>query len=412
MLILCKNSNINGLMDADAIIIGAGACGLMCAVQAGYLGKKVILLEKGEKPGAKILISGGGRCNYTNLYATDEQFISQNKHFIKSAFTQWTVADTISFFETYGINGKEKTLGQLFPESKNARDVVEVFTSVCEDFGQQIICEAEVSAIEIVTGHDQHYLINYQKNGKTRQLGAPKLVIASGGLPIPKMGATDFALRFARQHGLKVVETSPALVPLTVTGKDEEWFAQLSGNSVFCEVSNDRISFEENILFTHWGLSGPAILQISSYWKQGEMVQLDLLPRQDIALLLEQERNVNGKVLLSTFLNRFYPKKFTEALSKFLPIEKQVAALNKTELETVANTIHHFKVKPAGDKGYDKAEVMRGGIATDELSSKTLECKKISGLFFGGECVDITGWLGGYNFQWAWASGFVIAQNL
>lgn len=396
-------------MEADAIIIGAGACGLMCAVQAGYLGKRVILLEKNDQPGAKILISGGGRCNYTNMYATDEQFISENKHFVKSAFTQWTVADTISFFETYGVEGKEKTLGQLFPNGKNARDVVSVFTSICEDFGQQLICNADVSDIEILT---DGFTVKYEKGGKSRAITAPKLVIATGGLPIPKMGATDFALRFARKQGLKIVETMPALVPLTITGKDEEWYAQLSGNSVFCEVSNDRIAFEENILFTHWGLSGPAILQISSYWRRGEVFNIDLLPHQDITALIDTERQQSGKTLLSTLFNRFYAKKFTDALGKYLPVEKQVASLTKSELELIEETIHRFKVKPAGDKGYDKAEVMRGGIATDELSSKTLECKKVPGLYFGGECVDVTGWLGGYNFQWAWASGFVIAQNL
>ncbi|SMD00769.1 hypothetical protein SAMN04488101_10884 [Pedobacter nyackensis] len=396
-------------MDADAIIIGAGACGLMCAVQAGYLGKRVILLEKNDQPGAKILISGGGRCNYTNMYATDEQFISENKHFVKSAFTQWTVDDTISFFETYGIDGKEKTLGQLFPEGKNAKDVVSVFTSICEDFGQQLICNAEVSDIELLA---DGFSVKYEKGNKTRILKAPKLVIATGGLPIPKMGATDFALRFARKQGLKIVETAPALVPLTITGKDEEWYAHLSGNSVFCKVSNDRIAFEENILFTHWGLSGPAILQISSYWKRGEVFNIDLLPHQNITELIETERKHNGKTLLSTLFNRFYAKKFTDALGKYLPIEKQVAALTKVELELIEQTIHRFMVKAAGDKGYDKAEVMRGGIDTNELSSKTLECKQVPGLYFGGECIDVTGWLGGYNFQWAWASGFVIAQNL
>lgn len=396
-------------MEADAIIIGAGACGLMCAVQAGYLGKKVIILEKGSKAGAKILISGGGRCNYTNRFATDEQFISGNKHFSKSAFTQWTVADTISFFETYGINGKEKTLGQLFPEDKNAKDIVEVFTGLCSDFGQEIKCNADVTDI---IQNDGSYSVTYQQSGKTYTLNTPKLVIATGGLPIPKMGATDFALRFARKNGLKIMETAPALVPLTITGKEEDWYAQLSGNSVFCEVSNDKISFEENILFTHWGLSGPAVLQISSYWQPGESININLLPHQDITALLEEERKYHGKTLLSTLLNRYYAKKFTDALHKYLPVDKQVAALTKTELALIHQTIHWFKVKPAGDKGYDKAEVMRGGIDTNELSSKTLECKKMPGLYFGGECVDVTGWLGGYNFQWAWACGFVIAQGI
>jgi predicted Rossmann fold flavoprotein len=409
MLILHKNNNINGLMDADAIIIGAGACGLMCAVQAGYLGKKVILLEKNDKPGAKILISGGGRCNYTNLFAGDDNFISDNKHFLKSSLTQWSVDDTINFFEMNGIYGQEKTLGQLFPVDKSAKDIVEVFTSLCKDMDQQIITEAEVS--EVISS-DEGFSVAFNKNGKQRVLKSPKLVIATGGLPIPKMGATDFALRFARKHNLNIVETAPALVPLTITGKDEEWYAQLSGNTVFCEVSNDQISFEENILFTHWGLSGPAILQISSYWRRGEVFNLNLLPGKNIAELIEQERSTNGKTLLSTLFNRFFSKKFSDAMAKFLPIEKTVAALTKAEIELINTRIHFFEVKAAGDKGYDKAEVMRGGIDTKELSSKTLECKKIPGLFFGGECVDITGWLGGYNFQWAWSAGFVIAQNI
>jgi predicted Rossmann fold flavoprotein len=409
MLILHKNNIINGLMDADAIIIGAGACGLMCAVQAGYLGKKVILLEKNDKPGAKILISGGGRCNYTNLFAGDDNFISDNKHFLKSSLTQWSVDDTINFFEMNGIYGQEKTLGQLFPVDKSAKDIVEVFTSLCKDMNQQIITDAEVS--EVISS-DGGFSVAFHKNGKQRVLKSPKLVIATGGLPIPKMGATDFALRFARKHNLNIVETAPALVPLTITGKDEEWYAQLSGNTVFCEVSNDQISFEENILFTHWGLSGPAILQISSYWRRGEVFNLNLLPGKNIAELIEQERSTNGKTLLSTLFNRFFSKKFSDAMAKFLPIEKTVAALTKAEIELINTRIHFFEVKAAGDKGYDKAEVMRGGIDTKELSSKTLECKKIPGLFFGGECVDITGWLGGYNFQWAWSAGFVIAQNI
>jgi len=255
-------------------------------------------------------------------------------------------------------------------------------------------------------------LVSYIKNGKTVQLTAPKLVITTGGLPIPKMGATDFALRFARKHDLKIIETAPALVPLTITGKDEDWYAALSGNAVFVEVSNEKISFEENLLFTHWGLSGPAILQLSSYWRPGESINIDLLPHQDITQLIAEERQHNGKMLLSTLFNRLYTKKFTDAMRKFMPMDKTVADLNKAELESIHQYIHLFKVKPAGDKGYDKAEVMRGGIDTNELSSKTLECKKLPGVYFGGECVDVTGWLGGYNFQWAWASGFVIAQGI
>jgi len=402
-------TNLAKQTDFDAIIIGAGACGLMCAVQAGYLGKRVLVLEKNDRPGAKILISGGGRCNYTNLYASPQQFISQNEHFCKSAFAQWSVEDTVTFFETYGIIGKEKTLGQLFPESDKSKDVVNVFTSLCEDLGQEIWCDAEVTGIEKI---GEGFSVNVIRNGKEQKLIAPKIVIAAGGLPIPKMGATDLGLRTARKFGLKVTETAPALVPLTITGKDQDWYAQLSGNSLFCRVWNDKASFEENILFTHWGLSGPAVLQISSYWRPGEWVYIDLLPHQNITELIQQERETNGKKMLLAYLSGLFTRKFAEAISDKLPADKNLASLSNAELEKISALIHEFKVKPAGDKGYDKAEVMRGGVSTDELSSKTLEAKKVPGLFFGGECVDVTGWLGGYNFQWAWASGFVIAQNI
>jgi predicted Rossmann fold flavoprotein len=402
-------TNLIKQTDFDAIIIGGGACGLMCAVQAGFLGKRTLVLEKNDKVGAKILISGGGRCNYTNLYASPKQFISQNEHFIKSAFAQWTVDDTISFFETYGVAGKEKTLGQLFPTSDKAKDIVKIFTDLCHDLGQEIRCEADVKSIEQT---DNGFEVVYEKHGRETRLYAPKVVMAAGGLPIQKMGATDFGLRTARKFAMKIVDTAPALVPLTITGKDQQWYEQLSGNSIFCRVWNDRASFEENILFTHWGLSGPAILQISSYWKAGEFIYIDLLPNENITELIQQEREANGKRTLLTYLSGIYTRKFADALQGYLPTDKNLASLSKADLEIIDNLIHNFKVKPAGDKGYDKAEVMRGGVSTDELSSKSLEAKKVPGLFFGGECVDVTGWLGGYNFQWAWASGFVIAQNI
>ncbi|MGB4774917.1 MAG: NAD(P)/FAD-dependent oxidoreductase [Daejeonella sp.] len=394
----------------DAVIIGGGACGLMCAVQAGFLGKRTLILEKNEKTGAKILISGGGRCNYTNLNTTELNFISENKHFCKSAFSQWTVEDTISFFETYGIAGKEKTLGQLFPVSNNAKDIVHIFENLCREMNQEIQCNAEVKTVNQMP--DGNFTITYQQNGKDKSVSVAKVVIASGGLPVQKMGATDFGLRIARQFGLKITGIAPALVPLTITGKDAEWYAQLSGNSIFCRVSTDEITFEENILFTHWGLSGPAILQISSYWKQGETINIDLLPHENITELIQTEKQENGKKLLFNFLAELYTRKFADALNKFLPVEKNLASLTKEEIQAIDLQIHHFRVKPAGDKGYDKAEVMRGGVATEELSSKTLEAKKITGLYFGGECVDVTGWLGGYNFQWAWASAYVIAQHI
>jgi predicted Rossmann fold flavoprotein len=395
--------------DFDAIIIGGGACGLMCAVQAGFLGKRVLILEKNDRVGAKILISGGGRCNYTNLYASAQQFISANEHFCKSAFAQWTVEDTINFFETYGIAGQEKTLGQLFPVSNKAKDVVQVFTGLCADLGQEIRCNITVKSIDKA---EEGFDIIFEQDGRERHLSAPKVVIAAGGLPIAKIGATDIGLRVARKFGLKINDTAPALVPLTITGKEQPWYGQLSGNSIFCRVWNDRASFEENILFTHWGLSGPAILQISSYWRPGEFIYMDLLPNQNIAELIQSEREENGKKSLLTLLANLYTRKFAEALSGKLPVDKNLASLSKADIENISNLIHQFKVKPAGDKGYDKAEVMRGGVSTDELSSKTLEAKKMPGLYFGGECVDVTGWLGGYNFQWAWACGFVIAGGL
>jgi len=394
----------------DAVIIGGGACGLMCAVQAGFLGKRVLILEKNEKAGAKILISGGGRCNYANLYSTQENFLSENRDFSRSAFAQFTVEDTLQFFEMYGIKGEEKTLGQLFPVSGKAKDIVSLFENACKEMGQEILCEANVKEVKKL--EDGNFKVDYDLKGVPQTLHCSKVVMASGGLPIKKMGASDFSLRVARSFGLEVTETAPALVPLTITGKEEEWYASLSGNSIFCRVSNDFISFEENILFTHWGLSGPAILQISSYWRPGEKIEIDLLPTLSILDHINQERVLNGRRLLIHVLADFFPRKFADALNKYLPTEKNLASLNKDDFENLDSLIHHFSVRPAGDKGYDKAEVMRGGVSTLELSSKTLESKKVPGLFFGGECVDITGWLGGYNFQWAWSSGYVIAQNI
>ncbi len=397
-------------MQVDAVIIGGGACGLMCAVQAGFWGKKVLILEKNERVGEKILISGGGRCNFTNLHTSDHNFISENPRFIKSALSQWTVEDTIAFFESNGIIGAEKTLGQLFPTTNNAKDIVLVFENLCRELNQDILYKVNIkSLIKLNNGSFQ---ITYEQGGKDTIITAPKVVIAAGGLPIKKMGATDFGIRIAKQFGLKVTATAPALVPLISNEKDAKWYSQLAGTAIFCRVSNDRIAFEENILFTHWGLSGPAILQLSSYWRMGEKIHLNFLPHASILDLLNEKRRDNGKQLLQTFMAALFTKRFAESLQKYLPADTIIGELTKAELNTINDFIHHFEIIPAGDKGYDKAEVMRGGVATEELSSKTLEAKKVAGLFFGGECVDVTGWLGGYNFQWAWASGYVIAQQI
>lgn len=394
----------------DAIIIGAGACGLMCAAQAGLLGKRTLLIERNDKPGAKILISGGGRCNYTNLYTSVDNFVSENPKFLNAVFSQWTVEDTVNFFEQFGdIKGQEKTLGQLFPVSNKAKDIVAAFTKLMYDTGQDIWLNTEVKQVDKT---DKGFELQIVKEGKSQTISAKKLVMASGGLPVAKLGASDFALRVAKQLGLAVVATAPALVPLTITGKDAEWYASLAGNSVFARVYNEAISFEENILFTHWGLSGPAILQISSYWKPGSQFTIDLLPKFSLDALIKEERNFGGKRTVGQLLNDYFSKKMVEALGKYLPIDVKIASLGKADAKLIVDTIHKFKVKPAGDKGYDKAEVMRGGVSTDELNAKTLETKKVAGLYFGGEAVDITGWLGGYNFQWAWAAGYAIAQDL
>ena len=396
-------------MTYDAIIIGGGACGLMCAAQAGLLGKKTLVLERNDKVGAKILISGGGRCNYTNTGSDTANFISENPAFLHSIFKQWTVEDTISFFESYGIKGQEKTLGQLFPETNKAKDMVAVFSKILYRTGQDIALNTLVKSVEKST--NGFVVMAENASGETRYY-AHKVVVSSGGLPVAKLGASDFGLRLAKQFNLEVVGTAPALVPLTITGKDADWYRSLAGNSVFSKVSVAGISFEENILFTHWGLSGPAILQISSYWRPGQEIIVDLLPNYNLDNLIKQERQSGGKRLVSQLLNDYLSRKLVDALGKFIVLDTKIASLSKADAKLIIDTIHCFKVKPAGDKGYDKAEVMRGGVSTAELHNKTLMSKKIEGLYFGGETVDITGWLGGYNFQWAWASGYAIAQDI
>lgn len=398
-------------MQYDAIIIGAGACGLMCAAQAGLLGKKTLVLERNDKPGAKILISGGGRCNFTNIHTSIDNFVSENPRFLHNAFAQWTVEDTISFFESFGsIKGQEKTLGQLFPVSNKAKDVVAMFTKLLYETGQDLWMNSLVKSVDEQA--DGAFSVLVEKDGKERTLTSKKVVFASGGLPVAKLGASDFALRQAKKYGLAIVPTAPALVPLTITGKNADWYASLSGNSVFARVYNERISFEENILFTHWGLSGPAILQISSYWRAGETFTMDLLPKFKLEELIKAERNQGGKRTVGQLLQDYFTRKMVDVLGQFLPIDLKIASLSKADALTITNAIHKFPVKPAGDKGYDKAEVMRGGISTAELNPKTLEAIKKPGLYFAGEAVDVTGWLGGYNFQWAWASAYLIAQDL
>lgn len=397
----------------DVIIVGGGACGLMCAVQAGFLGKKILLLEGNDKLGAKILISGGGRCNYTNLYTSTSNFVSEDPEFASGIFSSWTVDDTISFFEQYGIDGQEKTLGQLFPTSNKAKDVVQIFAGLLQEQGQSVRLNTKVSKVtKCEDGFEVVATDTMDSMEKEIRYKAKKVVLASGGLPVNKLGATDFALRVARDMGMEMVPTAPALVPLVITGKDAEWYAALSGNTVFARVSNERASFDEQILFTHWGLSGPAILQISSYWRAGETITINLLPAQDLAVLIQRERQAGGKQMVSQLLHVYFSRKLVDSLGKILPLDIKIASLSKADAKLIITTIHQFKVKPASDKGYDKAEVMRGGVATSALDPVTLESLKVPGMYFGGEAVDMTGWLGGYNFQWAWASAYAIAKAL
>lgn len=393
----------------DAIIIGGGACGLMCASQAGLLGKSTLLLERNDRLGAKILISGGGRCNFTNLYTSSANFVSEYSDFAQPIFQKWTVQDTINFFARYGIVGEEKTLGQLFPITNKAKDVVEVFAKIIRKTNQNVKLGALVTGIK---KSDEGFVVEVAMGEEIMVFESEKVVLASGGLPVAKLGASDFALKTAIALGLKLVPTAPALVPLVITGKDAEWYAALSGNTVFARVSNQRMAFEEQILFTHWGLSGPAILQISSYWRPGESIFLNLLPGNDLLELIRNERIAGGKRLVSHLLQGFFSKRLLEALGQLLPLDIKVASLSKADAKLIAERIHRFEVKPASDKGYEKAEVMRGGISTEELDPETLMAKKIPGLYIGGEAVDMTGWLGGYNFQWAWASGYLIAKDI
>ncbi|MFD1770176.1 BaiN/RdsA family NAD(P)/FAD-dependent oxidoreductase [Sphingobacterium suaedae] len=397
-------------MVYDAVIIGGGACGLMCSAQAGLLGKRTLLLERNDKLGAKILISGGGRCNFTNLHTSPTNFISENPNFLHSVFSRWSVEDTLSFFRCYGgIIGEEKTLGQLFPKSNKAKDVVSMFSKLMYETHQDVWLQTEVRSVEKLDGG---YSVHLLRQGVEERLHCSKLVIASGGLPVGKLGASDLALRVARHFGLSVVPTAPALVPLTITGKDADWYASLAGNSIFARVFNSKISFEENILFTHWGLSGPAILQISSYWRPGDTFTIDLLPKFRLEELIKTERSLGGKRTVGQLLQGYFTRKFVDALAKFIPVHVKIASLSKVDAKLIIDVVHRFPVKPAGDKGYDKAEVMRGGVSTTELNAGTLESKRYPGLYFGGEAVDITGWLGGFNFQWAWSSGHAIAQDL
>ncbi len=388
-----SNKNMNN-STYDAIIIGAGAAGLMAAATAAKKGKKTLLLEKTNKIGEKIRISGGGRCNFTNLNISSNNYLSQNLHFVKSALAQYNQHDFIKLVESYNIAYHEKTLGQLFC-NHSSQSIIDMLVNECYKYGAEIILECEIDKI---SKDDLFYLDNYQTKN---------LIIASGGLSIPKIGATDFGYKIAKQFNINIIPTKPALVPLLT----KEKYTDLAGISIASVVSYDKTNFKENILFTHKGLSGPAILQISSYIKNpdNDKISINLLPDVDLHHLFTSLKN--SKIYLSNFLKEYLPNRFVDIFMNNIPNKKLIEYKN-IDLTKIANDLHKFIVEIAGSEGYLKAEVTSGGIDTNELSSKTMESKKIPGLYFIGEVVDVTGWLGGYNFQWAWSSGFAAGSTI
>ena len=386
----------------DAIVLGAGAAGLLCAATAGQRGRRVVLIDHAEEPGKKILISGGGRCNFTNLGTVPERYISANPHFAKSALGRYTPQDFLALVERYGIAWHEKTLGQLFCDG-SAKQIVAMLLAECAEGGVELRCGAGITDVSHADG-----LFRVEAGGQT--YFAPALVLATGGPSIPKMGATGFAYELARQFGLKVVQPRPALVPLTLGG-DAVLFRELSGVAAPVIASCGKTSFREAALFTHRGLSGPAILQISSYWQHGQEVGINFLPDRPADWLAAAKR-ATPKLGLRRLLGEGLPDRLATVLAERLAIQGEVGQQSDKALNAAAAKLADWRFAPNGTEGYAKAEVTAGGISTAELSSKTLEAKRMPGLYAIGEAVDVTGWLGGYNFQWAWASGWAAAQVL
>lgn len=389
---------------SDVIILGAGAAGLFCAGQAGQRGLRVALLEKAEGPGKKILISGGGRCNFTNLGAGPGNYLSANPHFAKSALARYTPADFIALVEKHGIAWHEKTLGQLFCDG-SAKQIVAMLLDECPPDKVTLTCGIEIT--DVARGEDGNFTVTAADGRKWR---APALVIATGGPSIPKMGASDFAYRLARQFGLKVVEPRPALVPLTLGG-DETLFRELSGVAAPVLARAGKAEFAEAALFTHKGLSGPAILQVSSYWRHGEPVGITFLPGAATDWLVEAKRD-RPRTHLRTLLRERLPDRLADALADRLGLERELGNCSDKDLRAAQAKLADWRFAPNGTEGYAKAEVTAGGIATAELSSRTMEAARVPGLYAIGEAVDVTGWLGGYNFQWAWASAQACAEAL
>jgi predicted Rossmann fold flavoprotein len=390
----------------DAIILGGGAAGLMCAIEAGKRGRRVVVLERNDRIGKKILISGGGRCNFTNLHTRPENFLSANPHFAKSALARYTPAEFIALVEKHGIRYHEKKLGQLFCDG-SAREIVDMLEEECRRAKVEIVTSANVTEVR----RSDRFVVETNRGG----FEAPALVVATGGLSIPKIGATPFGYELARQFGVKICDTRPALVPLTFDAQDLKRYADLSGVSSEVVASFDGSGrhpsparFREQMLITHRGLSGPAILQVSSYWRPGEPIMLDLAPERDVTSALRASPSGRDANAAKAALRAALPARMAERWIDLHPL----ANWTNAALAEFERNLHRWNFLPAGTEGYEKAEVTAGGVDTGELSAKTMEAKRMPGLYFIGEVIDVTGHLGGFNFQWAWASGFCAGRAI
>jgi len=389
------------LQSVDVLVIGAGAAGMMCAIEAAKRGRSVLVLDHARKPGDKIRISGGGRCNFTNIHASPKNFLSQNPYFCISALSRYTQRDFIKLVEKYRIAYHEKTLGQLFCDG-SATQIIDMLLDEMQRHGARLLLETSVEHVEKT---DKGFVVRHS-GGTT---SAKSLVIATGGKSIPKMGATGFGYDVATRFGLRIVETRPGLVPLTFEPHLLERLKPLAGVAVDAVVSCKKTKFAEAMLFTHRGISGPSILQISSYWREGDEIVISMLPKTDLFEALREQRSKNGKQALQTALSFFIPKKLAQLIAVDFPATN-LADLSDAVLRRAAAAVNDWHVKPAGSEGYRTAEVTLGGVDTRDLDSKTMEAKQVSGLYFIGEVVDVTGWLGGYNFQWAWSAGWSAGQ--
>ncbi|API53230.1 hypothetical protein BMW22_17855 [Rhizobium leguminosarum] len=387
---------------SDVIVIGAGAAGMMAAIRAGKRGRSVVILDHARAPGEKIRISGGGRCNFTNIHAGPKNFLSANPHFCKSALARFTPADFIAMVDRHGIAWHEKTLGQLFCDD-SAKDIIRMLLAEMRTAGAVLHLGTEISGVEKTEA-------GFRVSTGEGHCEASSLIVAAGGKSIPKMGATGFAYRLAEQFGLAVLETRPGLVPLTLDPGLLESIAPLAGIAAPVEIRHGRTGFREALLFTHRGLSGPAILQISSYWREGDEVVVSIEPDIDIAAHLKTAKQLNGRQSPQTALGDILPKRLAQFLVEREKISGNMADLPDKALLRLAAGVQNWAVKPSGSEGYRTAEVTLGGIDTAALDSRSMEAKAVPGLYFIGECVDVTGWLGGYNFQWAWASGFAAGE--